>query len=93
MKKRKGMRPVSDDYKKIKDKVKRRDKNTCQLCGYKGRNLEVHHILRYSDSILCREDIDNLILLCKNKCHKMVTGHEHRFAPLLSEIVQSKKKK
>ena len=89
----KGSRPLTDEYRKVKATVKRRDKNTCQLCGFKGRSLEVHHIVKYSSSVLRREDPDNLILLCKNKCHKMVTGREENFAPILHEIVQSKKKK
>lgn len=83
------MRDYSKDYKKIRAEVKRRDKNKCILCGSKKR-IEVHHIIPYSISILNREEKSNLCCLCK-ECHKMVTKNEHRFIPLLLEIITQKK--
>jgi len=49
--------------KKLKNKIKERDGNCCQLCGEIHR-LEVHHI----DYDKKNNDINNLITLCK-KCH------------------------
>lgn len=85
-------REESREYKLLKAKVRRRDKYRCQLCGDKKR-LEVHHLYRYADNVASREsDIDLLICLCSS-CHKMVTGRESFYSPLLHEIIMDKKKK
>jgi 5-methylcytosine-specific restriction endonuclease McrA len=92
MKRKKNTRPVSDEYRKVKATVKRRDGNKCVLCNYKGRRIEIHHLIRYSDSVLQREDPDNLCCLCIS-CHKSITGKEDRYATILREIIQHNKKK
>ncbi len=45
-----------------------RDSYTCQYCSEKGGILNVHHIVRWSDSVELRFNMDNLITLCKS-CH------------------------
>lgn len=56
--------------KEVIERVRKRDKNTCQMCGKgkegNGRNMDVHHIVPYLDSKDNAEE--NLICLCKS-CH------------------------
>ena len=49
-----------------------RDNYTCQCCG-SSENLEVHHILNYSDHKELRTDLDNSITLCQC-CHSPMIG-------------------
>lgn len=50
-------------------KVLKRDNYTCKLCGGKD-NLNVHHIIKWSDDPINRINIDNGITLC-SKCHAL----------------------
>lgn len=64
----------SSEYRKMKKRVRKRDNNTCQCCGYysnkkTNHNLEVHHIYGYKDHLDYRTEEDNCITLC-NDCHK-----------------------
>ena len=55
--------------KALKDRIKKRDNNTCQICNkvYKtGKSFTVHHI----DYNKKNHEENNLILLC-NSCHTM----------------------
>lgn len=64
--------------KKLKEKIRKRDKYTCQICGEKqnGRLLDIHHI-NY-DKMNCMEI--NLISLCR-KCHaKTSTNRSYWYA-------------
>jgi len=84
-------REDSPEYKKMRAIVRKRDRYKCQLCDSK-KKLQVHHINRYSDSILERYDPSNGITLCFC-CHKKVTGRESFYAPLFHEIIIHNKKK
>ena len=65
-----------DFYKKCRNEVLKRDKYSCQMCGSKKRmSLEVHHVIRWADSIHMRYASENCICLCIS-CHKQVTGNE-----------------
>lgn len=58
------------EYYRWRDKVKERDKKTCQVCGEKRRRqLTVHHLKDYSNHPKYRLSVKNGITLCK-KCHK-----------------------
>lgn len=81
---------TSDD-KRFRRLVRIRDKNTCQLCGTKKGKKDVHHITRYSSSIILRTSVDNGILLCRS-CHKLTFRREEFYAPLFREIIEDKKK-
>ena len=64
----------SPEYKKMKKRVRQRDGNTCQCCGYYSNkkthhNLEVHHIYGYKDHLDYRTEDSNCITLCSD-CHK-----------------------
>lgn len=45
-----------------------RDQRHCLFCGYKGKNLEIHHIYHAPDFPDRACDPNNIISLC-NKCH------------------------
>lgn len=60
---------TSKDYKEWRLSVFRRDGFTCKQCAYKGKDLEAHHIKKWSTHFNFRYDTDNGITLCK-KCHK-----------------------
>lgn len=53
----------------IVTQIKRRDFNTCQLCGAEGTDVD-HKIERRDGGT---DDLDNLWLLC-NPCHKAKTA-------------------
>ena len=58
----------------MKKRVRRRDDNTCQCCGYKRKkkthhHLEVHHVYGYKDHLDYRVEDSNCITLCSD-CHK-----------------------
>ena len=55
------------DYLKWGQKIKRRDKQTCQKCGSK-ENLNAHHIKSYAKYPKLKLELSNGITLCK-KCH------------------------
>lgn len=68
--------PTRDDpeYRKMKKRVRQRDNNTCQCCGYHSNkkthhHLEVHHIFGYKDHLDYRTEDSNCITLCSD-CHK-----------------------
>jgi 5-methylcytosine-specific restriction endonuclease McrA len=55
-------------YKQWRISVYKRDFYTCQECGYKGRELEAHHIKPSRTNSKLKYNINNGITLCK-KCH------------------------
>ena len=57
------------EYTYFIKRVLARDKYTCQCCGNKGQNLEVHHLDGYEWCKEKRTDDTNGITLCHN-CHK-----------------------
>lgn len=59
-----------------KKDVKRRDGNKCRQCGSTD-NLEVHHILSWSEYPQARVDLNNGITLC-NSCHADAHIHERQ---------------
>lgn len=56
------------DYKKWRKQVYERDYWTCQHCGYKGQEINAHHIYSWKYYPEKRYDIDNGITLCVS-CH------------------------
>ena len=76
-------------YKAWRRKIKERDNYTCRMpnCGMRKR-LNVHHIKRWADFPYLRYEVYNGITLCK-KCHNMVTGQEHLYEKMFTEIVNS----
>lgn len=61
---------VSAEYRKWKNAVYKRCGKECCLCGAK-KDLEVHHIIPFSEDPEKRFDVDNGMILCKY-CHRKV---------------------
>ena len=63
-------------YKEWRNRVRSRDKYTCQMPGCKRKKcLQVHHIRKWSEASTLRYDVDNGITLCRN-CHKQISKSE-----------------
>jgi hypothetical protein len=75
-------------YKKFRNEVKNRDNRTCKWpsCRCK-KKLNIHHILPWAKFPLLRFIVSNGITLCK-KHHKVVTGKELQFAPMLAGLIR-----
>ena len=85
------MRRNYDDpvYKDWRKKVYSRDKFQCQMPGCKSKyRLQAHHIKKCSSAAILRYDVDNGITLCRS-CHERITGHEHAYQSLFSQIVHN----
>ena len=71
-------------YKKLKEEVRERDNQTCQICGKSkienGKNLDVHHIDYNKENI----NIDNLIALCAS-CHVKTNSNREIWQKELSK--------
>lgn len=79
----------SEEYTNLRNKVFIRDKFTCPICGKKGGNLQMHHVIevnRNPDLIL---EEKNCITMCK-KCHSSIRGHEEEYEEQFNDIVQAK---
>ena len=59
-------------YKDFRIKVLKRDKFKCKMPGCKNKkNLQVHHISKWSGASALRYEISNGITLCRY-CHKSI---------------------
>lgn len=78
------------EYRKWRKNVRKRDRYRCQMpgCGDK-KNLQVHHIVKWSLAPSLRFNVENGITLCKC-CHKEITGFEGYYEKLFSEIARTK---
>ena len=83
---------TSTEYKAWRHDVFSRDWFTCQMpgCGYKGKNIECHHIIRVKDNADFILDINNGITLCK-QCHKFIRGKEKEYEDLFKNIIMINK--
>jgi hypothetical protein len=63
---------VQKGFENVKAYVRARDNYTCQICGKKAADIEVHHIIPRSQGGTNKPD--NLITLC-SKCHKHLHTH------------------
>ena len=85
------MRRNYDDpvYKDWRKKVYSRDKFRCKMPGCTSNyRLQAHHIKKWSSAAILRYDVDNGITLCRS-CHERITGHEHAYQSLFSQIVHN----
>ena len=80
--------PTKVKRKQLKDKVKQevreRDNNTCQICYQHGGDLNAHHIRRWIDYPELRYDIDNGITLCVD-CHFETYNKENDYIEFLEK--------
>lgn len=69
-----------------------RDDRTCQHCGYKGSNIQAHHIKHYADYPTLRLIVSNLTTLCvacHNKLHSLDVGSQRKNSKLIeSQVVE-----
>lgn len=64
---------ISGFTEKIKEEVRNRDDNECQICCDNECELEVHHILKRT--LGGSNDLDNLVTLCVN-CHRAIETND-----------------
>lgn len=77
----------SPEYIQWRIDVMTRDNNTCQMCGFFGKNrvgLQAHHILPRRDYQELKFVVSNGITLCKS-CHKLTYNKEYQFVDLFLE--------
>lgn len=78
-------------YKDWRLSVYKRDKFTCQMPGCKSkRQIQAHHIRKWSIASALRYDLDNGITLCR-QCHDSISKSEEYYEALFIDIVRSKK--
>jgi hypothetical protein len=58
-------------YRLWRSEVYKRDNYTCQICGQRGKNLQAHHILLFSEHKEHRFNVVNGMTLCRN-CHILI---------------------
>ena len=77
----------SKQYQDWREAVLTRDEYTCQYPGCNSdKNLQIHHIKKYSNSIHLRHAVFNGITLCADH-HRLVTGREEAYETLFFKIV------
>tara|TARA_R100000808_G_C2146949_1_gene154862 strand:- start:2071 stop:2337 length:267 start_codon:yes stop_codon:yes gene_type:complete len=78
-------------YKEWRLSVYKRDKFRCQMPGCKSkRQIQAHHIRKWSTASALRYDIDNGITLCR-QCHDSISKAEEHYEGLFIEIVRGKR--
>ncbi len=86
------MRNYQDpQYKKWRQQVKALDKHTCQWpgCNMK-KQLQVHHIKRWTDFPGLRFHPNNGITLCKTH-HNFIKNNEDSYAETFFKIISSRR--
>lgn len=73
-------------FEQVRKQCLARDKYKCKMCGSK-KSLQVHHIIRHSDSIALRNELSNIISLCR-VCHTKVTGNERHYIEYLHGLIK-----
>lgn len=82
-----------EKYKEWRNYVLDRDGHCCQHPGcYESKNLQVHHIKRFSTARHLRTAKHNGITLCREH-HEMIYGREQLYELLYFKIVQANEKK
>jgi hypothetical protein len=78
------------EYKQFRYSVFARDKWTCQLCLTPGKEIEAHHVIKWSVAPHLRYTQSNGITLCSD-CHNIVTGREEQYQEQFQRIIVQKK--
>lgn len=74
-------------YARFRKDVLNRDKWRCRMPGCKNKkNLQVHHISKWSNASSLRYEKSNGITLCRY-CHASITGKEPHYESLFREII------
>ncbi len=87
----KSSEPYGKEFnKKLKNEIRKRDGNKCQLCSkrkYK-KELAVHHI----DYDKKNNEPTNLISLCRNPCHSRTNGNRKYWEKYFKNVMKKKYK-
>lgn len=75
------------EYKAFRKAVLKRDKYKCKYPQCNKSARQVHHIIRWADSVHLRYTVSNGISLCYD-CHKKIKGKEKYFILVFAEIVR-----
>jgi hypothetical protein len=76
-----------EEYSKWRQQIYKRDKYTCQECGYSERGkLDAHHIHSKGEYPELAYEIDNGITLCKI-CHQKTYGKELLFSEKYNQMI------
>jgi 5-methylcytosine-specific restriction endonuclease McrA len=70
---------------KTYNKVFKRDKGKCRLCGT-SLNLHLHHIVYRSENKNLINEPTNCIMLCA-RCHSVVHSNKHYWQPKLKKMI------
>lgn len=77
----------TEQYREWRQRVYKRDKYTCQVCGFRKRGgLDAHHIIPKRNAPELTYDINNGITLCK-ACHQKTYQKEISFVDLFVKII------
>lgn len=77
-------------YKDWRLKVLKRDGFKCQMPRCRNiKNLQVHHIKKWSSASILRYEVSNGITVCRS-CHQEVNRNELYYESLFTEIVRRK---
>jgi thymidylate synthase (FAD) len=69
----------------LRESIYERDDFTCKLCGERGGQLTLHHIVPVWQNEDLITDEQNLVTLCA-ACHGKVNGHEHEYADYFGSL-------
>ena len=75
--------------KETYNKVFKRDKEKCRLCGT-SLNLHLHHIVYRSEDKNLINEPTNCIMLCA-RCHRLVHSNKHYWQPKLKEMIKNER--
>lgn len=84
---------LGEQYHQWRVTVFIRDKNTCDCCGYKGKEINAHHLDGYNWCKEKRVDVNNGVTLCE-ECHKKfhkIYGYGDNTKEQYEEYKESKK--
>lgn len=77
----------------VRREVLKRDGYRCQMPGCKKRSrLQVHHVIRWADSVHTRYTASSLITLCKT-CHDSIKDIEHHYKLMFLRIAAENEEK
>lgn len=73
------------EYAEWRRDVYRRDRWTCQACGYRGRQIVAHHIKSFAENPALRFDVENGMTLCR-PCHATLENPQRLARPTRESV-------
>jgi 5-methylcytosine-specific restriction endonuclease McrA len=79
----------SNEYKRWREQIFKRDNWTCQNCGNRGGKLHAHHMKSFAEFPELRLDLNNGLTVCE-KCHYEIHSHQSWFSKeAIQKVVKS----